>query len=282
MRGVFFVALCCIFAFASAHNSYTGGYSGAPGTTRTCASSCHGGSAGTLTVTGFPASYQPGQSYRIVIKHNGGSPIVNFNATTRIGSSTTVAGTFSPITNCTLYPSADGGVYASPHSIDSAVFQWTAPSLGSGPITLYAAAFQGTTSSSSGQSKALSIASSEIISDVSDELLTPTEFYLGQNYPNPFNPSTNFEFHLPARLPDGQAGQAGVPSFGLVTLNVYDLLGREVAALVNEVCPAGVYTLRWDASSLPSGIYFYRLRFSNTSSNSGRDFVETKRLVLMK
>jgi hypothetical protein len=88
----------------------------------------------------------------------------------------------------------------------------------------------------------------------------PKEFSLSQNYPNPFNPATNLEFRIANRE--------------LVNLIVCDVLGREVATLVNEMRPAGVYTVRWDASSLPSGVYFYRLRAGN--------FVETKKMVLAK
>jgi hypothetical protein len=89
---------------------------------------------------------------------------------------------------------------------------------------------------------------------------TVREFSLEQNYPNPFNPTTNFGFRI--------------SDFGFVTLRIYDVLGREVATLVNETRPTGVYTVRWDASSLPSGVYFYQLRTG--------DFVETKKLVLAK
>jgi hypothetical protein len=88
----------------------------------------------------------------------------------------------------------------------------------------------------------------------------PTIFALLQNYPNPFNPTTSFEFQ--------------VASSEFVTLKIFDVLGREVATLVNEVRPAGVYTVRWDATSLPSGAYYYRLQAGL--------YVESKKLVLMK
>jgi hypothetical protein len=104
---------------------------------------------------------------------------------------------------------------------------------------------------------------------------TPESMSLEQNYPNPFNPTTNFEFRLPARQTGvGLAGQAGIARLESVTLKVFDLLGREVATLVNGMRPAGVYTIRWDASSLPSGVYFYRLQISDRS--------ETRKLVLTK
>jgi photosystem II stability/assembly factor-like uncharacterized protein len=75
----------------------------------------------------------------------------------------------------------------------------------------------------------------------------PNEFTLMQNYPNPFNPSTNIEFMI--------------PQTGLVELKIYDLLGREVSTLTNEVMSPGTYKVSWDASGLSSGIYFSRLVF---------------------
>ena len=92
------------------------------------------------------------------------------------------------------------------------------------------------------------------------ETTLPRTFSLSNNYPNPFNPSTSFQFQ--------------VSSYGLVTLKIYDVLGREISTLVNEMRPAGVYTVRWNASSLPSGVYFYQLRAGA--------FVETKKMVFAK
>ena len=75
----------------------------------------------------------------------------------------------------------------------------------------------------------------DVISGVEATQRIPTEFGLSQNYPNPFNPTTSFEFHLPARQTDvGLAGQAGVSSSAFVSLKVLDVLGREVATLLNE------------------------------------------------
>jgi len=88
----------------------------------------------------------------------------------------------------------------------------------------------------------------------------PRGFRLSQNFPNPFNPSTTIEFSLPRS--------------GLVTLEIFSLLGEEVATLVNEVRPAGTYRIGWNASSSPSGVYFYRLET--------KDFVQTKKMLLVK
>jgi hypothetical protein len=99
----------------------------------------------------------------------------------------------------------------------------------------------------------------EIVSIESDGLIANT-FILEQNYPNPFNPSTKIEF--------------SIQDFGFVSLKVYDILGNEVATLVNSEKPAGVYELEWNAGNVPSGVYFYQLKTE--------DFVETKKMILMK
>jgi poly(beta-D-mannuronate) lyase len=95
-------------------------------------------------------------------------------------------------------------------------------------------------------------------------------FWLCSNYPNPFNPTTNFEFRIGNFSAKGGSASGGE----FVTLKIFDVLGREIATLVNETRPAGVYTIRWDASLRPSGVYFYRLCAGN--------FVETKKMVFAK
>ena len=88
----------------------------------------------------------------------------------------------------------------------------------------------------------------------------PDEFILKQNYPNPFNPVTNINFSLPKE--------------GFVSIKVYDVTGRMVKTLVNEVIETGNYTVTFDGSQFASGIYFYRLETNN--------FMETKRMMLVK
>jgi len=98
--------------------------------------------------------------------------------------------------------------------------------------------------------------------DVTDRLPgeLPKDYLLAQNYPNPFNPSTEIRF--------------AIRDAGYVTLRVYDVLGREIAALVNEVKSPGNYAVTFDASGLPSGVYFYQLTAGN--------FTERKKMVLMR
>jgi len=93
-----------------------------------------------------------------------------------------------------------------------------------------------------------------------EDVSLPTEFNLCQNYPNPFNPTTMIKYQLPK---DCQ-----------VKLAIYNILGRKVAALVDEEQVAGYKTASWDASSFSGGIYFYRLKAG--------DFVQTRKMVLLK
>jgi endo-1,4-beta-xylanase len=108
----------------------------------------------------------------------------------------------------------------------------------------------------------------DLISGVETTQHIPTDFSLSQNYPNPFNPATAISFQLPA--PSGAEGSA----VSFVKLTVSDILGREVATLVKEQRQAGTYTVHWNASGLPSGMYFYRLQAG--------DFLDTKKMILAK
>ncbi len=99
------------------------------------------------------------------------------------------------------------------------------------------------------------ITSIEVLDDV-----IPTKFELSNNYPNPFNPTTTIEFQIPIRTQ--------------VLLTIYDILGREVSKLVDSELSAGKYKFIFDASNLPSGLYFYRL--------TADGFNQTKKLMLLK
>lgn len=93
---------------------------------------------------------------------------------------------------------------------------------------------------------------------ISNEI--PVQYELLQNYPNPFNSTTTINFHLPVS--------------NVVGLIIYNILGEEVTALVNEQLKPGTYEVEWDASNCPSGLYYYRL--------TARDHSETKKMVFLK
>jgi len=90
--------------------------------------------------------------------------------------------------------------------------------------------------------------------------ILPTKYELSQNYPNPFNPTTKINFAL--------------PKSGFVTLKIYDILGREIKTLVNEIKQAGNYTVDFNAWEFSSGVYFYRLETEG--------FTDVKRMMLIK
>ena len=98
-----------------------------------------------------------------------------------------------------------------------------------------------------------------------------TDYELFLNYPNPFNPTTRIKFTLAPSLFLGERVSEGRVR---ATLKVYDILGREIATLVNEEKQAGEYEVEFNGSNLPSGIYFYQLKAGN--------YIETKKMVLLK
>jgi hypothetical protein len=103
------------------------------------------------------------------------------------------------------------------------------------------------------------------IQPISSEV--PNHFSLSQNYPNPFNPVTKIKFNTPPQ-PSPKGREL------VVRLVIYDVLGREVATLVNEQLKPGTYEVEWNGINSPSGVYFYRL--------TAGSFTETKKMVLIK
>ncbi|MBK9097727.1 MAG: right-handed parallel beta-helix repeat-containing protein [bacterium] len=95
---------------------------------------------------------------------------------------------------------------------------------------------------------------------VEDEESVPTEFALEQNYPNPFNPSTTFRYSIPTQ--------------SKVVIKIYDILGNEIATLMDEEKSVGTYELMWNAQNLSSGIYFYQLKAG--------EFTQTRKMLLLK
>ncbi|GBD92227.1 hypothetical protein BMS3Abin04_02962 [bacterium BMS3Abin04] len=103
------------------------------------------------------------------------------------------------------------------------------------------------------------------VTDVKSEKPLPLKFELSQNYPNPFNPSTTIKYEIP---------NVTTQNLASVQLKVYDILGREVATLVNKNQSPGNYEVVWDASNFTSGIYFYRLTAGNK--------ISVKKMMLLK
>jgi hypothetical protein len=157
-----------------------------------------------------------------------------------------------------LFAAAGDGVYL---STDNGL-SWTQVNTGLPNTSVWALAVSGTnlfagTYNSGVWQRPLS----ELITAVKGNVnQVPAHFGLDQNFPNPFNPSTTINY--------------SIPKAGLVTLKVYDVLGKEVATLVSEEKTTGNYSLVFNASKLASGVYFYRLI-------SGNSFM-TKKLILMK
>ena len=101
---------------------------------------------------------------------------------------------------------------------------------------------------------------SQVVTGVDDIKQAPLSYDLSQNYPNPFNPSTTIKY--------------SVPRAAFVSLKVYDVLGREVAHLVNVEKSAGNYEVEWNAENFASGIYLYKIQTGN--------FTQTKKMILMR
>jgi hypothetical protein len=98
------------------------------------------------------------------------------------------------------------------------------------------------------------------VTGVPKERIVLKTFSMQQNYPNPFNPKTTISFSLPSR--------------GHVSVKIFDLLGKEISTLLDDIRDPGDHSVDWDASSFASGVYFYRMQAGN--------FVQTKKMVLLK
>jgi hypothetical protein len=110
------------------------------------------------------------------------------------------------------------------------------------------------------QNWGLLISESSLVDIKEDKNLNPDKFSLSQNYPNPFNPSTSISWQI--------------PKAGLVTLKIYDVLGREVITIINKELSAGQHKIEFNASRYSSGVYFYQLKSGN--------YIETKKMILLK
>jgi len=163
--------------------------------------------------------------------------------------------TFMFFDNKMLSGSADGVLY----SVDGG-FTWTAFNTGLQYLNTTAFAVSQSTLFAGVENFVWRRPTGQLTGLKTNETEIPSEFALYQNYPNPFNPETNISYELPIT--------------NYVRLSVYDILGREIAILVNEKQHTGKYEVKFTAQNLPSGVYFYRLETS--------DFTQTRKMILMK
>ncbi len=162
--------------------------------------------------------------------------------------------------------------HVDPQTVDAAVTKTSAPGInGSGIVARFKykssvdqlvnfSITNVSATDSKGNTIVLNVKAADVLVDIQKEEVLPSAFSLMQNYPNPFNPNTTIKF--------------SIPHSQFVTLKVYDILGREVATLVNEEKLHGNYEVKFDGSALPSGTYFYRLQAGI--------FSQTKKLLLLK
>jgi hypothetical protein len=180
-------------------------------------------------------------NYYLQDPDSGGTPIIGVNGTN-------VASTIGPI-------------FARGKSeVD---FKWVIPSGLPQYPQIYAVLDQGNTITEIHEenNKGFNVLGVSSVSDVENEnIIIPEEYVLYQSYPNPFNPSTTIKY--------------SIPNSDKVNLKVYDILGREVATLVNEYKIAGTYSVEFNASRFASGVYFYLIQSGN--------FIETRKMILLK
>ncbi len=175
---MFRFALCILLSLILAGSLFARsnyrGYSGAPGSLGTCASSCHGSGGGTVEITGFPTEYVPDSTYLITITAVSGSSINNFNGSIRVGTGSTNAGTISAGTNTATHNVAGetNGIHLSSNNRTSGTFNWLAPAAGTGTVHLYVGAHQG--SSMGGANTAINLTASEaVVEDPPDQATIP-------------------------------------------------------------------------------------------------------------
>jgi len=246
--------LIFVFIFAAiviARSTYTG-YTRK---TRTTGCSCHGSSANSsviVEITG-PAQLQTGATatYQVTISGGSGTKVA-----VDIAAS---AGTILPFDSALLLSGTElltNGTKSYTNGKYTYSLNYTAPP-SAGTQTLYATGLPSTGSGwNFAPDKIITITSATGVEETS----VPVQYSLEQNYPNPFNPVTIISYSIPEE--------------SFVSLKIYDLKGREMKSLVDEVKSAGIYKIAFDASGLSSGVYFYRI-------DAGK-YTQTKKFVLLK
>jgi hypothetical protein len=242
-----------------AYTSYIG-YSGAPGSSGYCASSCHGTGGGTVQVSGFPAEYVPGQQYTVTVSHSAGLTIKQFNGSCRIGTGSANAGIIAAGAGTATYSTSGetNGVRLSASDQNSATFLWTAPAQGTGAVRHFVAGHQGSTG---GQNTNLTLVSNEQVAGAPDGEGSgaATRLILAGNFPNPFRDRTAISYVLPAA--------------GTVVLEVFGPSGRLLRTHARNE-GAGQHEFLWNGAELAPGVYFYRL--------SSGEWSETATMLLIE
>jgi len=116
------------------------------------------------------------------------------------------------------------------------------------------------------QSETIKYSEMNVMTDIVNDKKNPAKFYLAQNYPNPFNPSTTIRYHIPEQ--------------SQVRIKIYNILGKQIAELTNNIKSAGDYSIKWNAGSLPSGFYFLNIEAISLKSNNR--FNKTIKMILLK
>ncbi|MBP1648999.1 MAG: Por secretion system C-terminal sorting protein [Bacteroidetes bacterium] len=236
--------------------------SGITGVTRKSGGSgcagCHSGASidGLVTISG-PTSLKVGQA---------GTYTLTIGSGTLIGCDIAASsGTLAKIS--TALRLADGELTQSQGLTGTSVqFTWT-PSV-AGAEMLYATGARDSKKGGWGHSADFGVIVTPAGLSGIDQEETPATFSLDQNFPNPFNPSTTIQFSLP------RSAQ--------VSLTVVNLIGEKVATLVSRRIEQGTHAIQWNASGIPSGMYFYRLEARHDAESPGQAFIQVRKLLLLK
>ncbi len=235
------------------------GYAGSPVSSGSCAASCHGGANSfTPTASGWPATYNPGQTYTITISH-AGNTLSNFNACVLRQADNTPAGTLQNGVNTETYTHGGEGlaIHGSSNSQTSYTFDWQAPTPGVGTVILYVATHEGTTvgepngggSFPSGQTG---------IEEQTSSLTSDFSFTLMGSNPNARQVSIRINVNKPSHM----------------QLTAHTVTGEVVDVILDQYLSAGERIVTW-TPKLGSGIYFLRL-------NSGTGIKEVEKVIVFK
>ena len=252
----FITVLLLVFSISFIVYAYSSGVAGCTLKTHSTGCNCHSTTANTSVIVSLsgPDTVLTGSTNDFTFTvgstgsfTRGGIDVAVSNGTLDIGTSTGIKILSGEVVQSSKFTGAT-----------TKTFTFTAPST-SGTVIMYACGSAGSSNPppwNNASNKTIVVKSSTGI----ENNITPVSFSLNQNYPNPFNPNTTIKFQT--------------KDLRLVTLKVYNIIGKEVATLVNENLKAGNYEVTFDGSNLSSGIYLYKIKAGN--------FSEVKKMTLVK